>query len=465
MVKSLHQEADPYLPLSDHEAPDEVLGVPGDSVAHQLRWARESHGQDLARIAQALRIRYIYLEAIEAGRYDLLPGPAYAVGFIRSYAEFLGLNSREIVSRFKREVEGLDSETELNFPAPTPQGKIPGGIVFLVCALIAALGYGGWIYMSEREQTQELLTGTIPERLQKIVQGESGTTETVSATKDPAGDAFPADGSTLEALPPDPREILADEPLSITTSATAESLEAPPAPDQASLEVESAAGDISPDNTVPEGAVAEDSTLVSPITPDNHSGSDFMGSGEVSDVTASEEASAPEPVSETGVSTTGSEEQNLIEAPVLADDQEPVENLNAGDGILLQTGEITTATDDFEAVFASIPAAPDAGLEPEKRLEPRIYGETNTDSRIVLRALQDSWVQVRDPNGVLLLTRVLRVGDSYRVPDQADLTLLTGNAGGLQIEVDGVPLPPLGAIGTVRRDISLNPGQLLEQEG
>src|SRR3546814_7028276 len=88
-----------------------------------------------------------------------------------------------------------------------------------------------------------------------------------------------------------------------------------------------------------------------------------------------------------------------------------------------------------------------------------------TDARIVLRAHQDAWVQVRDREGNLLLTRVLRVGDSYQVPNQADLTLLTGNAGGLEISVDGNPLPALGPVGAVRRNIPLDPAALLGGAG
>jgi len=55
----------------------------------------------------------------------------------------------------------------------------------------------------------------------------------------------------------------------------------------------------------------------------------------------------------------------------------------------------------------------------------------------------------------------MRPGDVYRVPDKQDLTLLAGNAGGLEVSVDGRPLPPLGPEGAVRRDISLNVDALL----
>jgi cytoskeleton protein RodZ len=116
----------------------------------------------------------------------------------------------------------------------------------------------------------------------------------------------------------------------------------------------------------------------------------------------------------------------------------------------------------------SIPAAPENSASATAFLlnhQPTVYGEENADARIVLKANQDAWVQVRDREGNLLLTRVLRVGDSYKVPNQADLTLLTGNAGGLEISVDGSALPALGPVGAVRRNIPLDPEALRSGAG
>ncbi|MCH7633894.1 MAG: DUF4115 domain-containing protein, partial [Proteobacteria bacterium] len=92
--------------------------------------------------------------------------------------------------------------------------------------------------------------------------------------------------------------------------------------------------------------------------------------------------------------------------------------------------------------------------------QPRVYGEGNSDSRVILRATRDSWIQVHGADNVLLLTRILRAGDSYRVPNRNGLTLMTGNAGALEILVDGEPVPPIGPFGAVRRDVSLDPNRL-----
>ncbi|MBT4687315.1 MAG: DUF4115 domain-containing protein, partial [Rhodospirillaceae bacterium] len=94
---------------------------------------------------------------------------------------------------------------------------------------------------------------------------------------------------------------------------------------------------------------------------------------------------------------------------------------------------------------------------------PQIYGASNRDVRIVLRARAESWVQIQGAKNELLLTRMLRAGDSYRVPNRIDLVLMTGNAGAIEIIMDGVALGILGPIGQVRRNIKLNVDQLREQ--
>src|SRR3546814_19265771 len=78
----------------------------------------------------------------------------------------------------------------------------------------------------------------------------------------------------------------------------------------------------------------------------------------------------------------------------------------------------------------------------------------NENARIVIRAEADSWIEVRAPGGEILLTRVLRAGDVYRVPDRAGLTLITGNAGGLAIAVAGKPVPRPGQVGAVRPNVA-----------
>jgi cytoskeleton protein RodZ len=93
--------------------------------------------------------------------------------------------------------------------------------------------------------------------------------------------------------------------------------------------------------------------------------------------------------------------------------------------------------------------------------EPVVFGQQYGDVRIVIHVTEDSWIQVRDLSGALLISQILHPGNSYRVPKQGGLTLMTGNAGALQFLVDGNLVPSIGPPSSVRRDVVLDPDRLL----
>jgi cytoskeleton protein RodZ len=84
------------------------------------------------------------------------------------------------------------------------------------------------------------------------------------------------------------------------------------------------------------------------------------------------------------------------------------------------------------------------------------------DSGIVVRARADSWIQIRggDDSG-FNVARMLRTGDSYAVPNHPGLVLTTGNAGAIEIVINGRVAPPLGPSGAILRDLALDPERLL----
>lgn len=59
----------------------------------------------LDEVSQVTKIKKEFLEAIEKGEYSLLPSSAYAYGFVRNYAKFLGLNEEQSIALFKREFD------------------------------------------------------------------------------------------------------------------------------------------------------------------------------------------------------------------------------------------------------------------------------------------------------------------------------------------------------------------------
>lgn len=71
------------------------------TVGDILRHARIKQGKTLSDVAEVLCIRRVYLEAIENVEYKKLPVEPYGLGYVRNYAEYLGLNSARIVQSFK----------------------------------------------------------------------------------------------------------------------------------------------------------------------------------------------------------------------------------------------------------------------------------------------------------------------------------------------------------------------------
>ncbi len=109
--------------------------------------------------------------------------------------------------------------------------------------------------------------------------------------------------------------------------------------------------------------------------------------------------------------------------------------------------------------------APGAGAAPAAvppQLASAAPAEAAPAARVVLHAKSDAWVQIQAAGNELLFTKILRSGESYQVPPREGMTLVTGNAGALEVLVDGRSLGVLGADGAVKRNISLDPEKLLD---
>ena len=415
---------------------------PRETVADLLRRARQDFGQNLRTVADVLRIRPAYLEALESGEFSQLPGTAYAIGFLRTYADYLGLDAENMVERFKAETRAAAHRTELIFPEPAAEGRIPGGAIILVSMALLAVAYGSWFYLSQQGRTVADLIPAWPTETQTAKSGEADSP------------AKPA-----PEVASDPVEQPAEDAAFVTTASAQAS------PTNAA-EVENAA----PVAAVPETPVPETPALVAPPSSQESAVTEVEPVTEppAQDDLARAVGSTAEP---TALAVTASAEPHVAVSPApLTPSLVSAPEDTATPPPIVESQALADETSSEPATLASLvertvvipapPSTPETVIIPDDR-SPRVYGGSNDESRIVIRALQDSWVQVRDAQEAILLTRVLRAGDSYRVPNVTGLTLLTGNAGGIELEVDGIRLPPAGPPGSVRRSISLNPAQLL----
>ena len=350
-------------------------------VGAMLKERRVQSGYEIADISQFLRIRQPHLRAIEAGRFEDLPGPTYAAGFVRTYAEFLGLDAIDIGQKVQAEILPAQATTPLRLPQPEAETATPRAGILLVGAMIALAAYGGWYLTSgHRRDVAELPAATHGEPSPTYAAGGS------RGTNDPAVPTAAREGA---------------QPAAATAQA---GWQGPtPAP-------------------------------VASIGPARPSGTP-----------AGQEAA---PVVATNVPVLAAAPSPGLPPPDAASETEAQ--------FFPQPVQISPTTN---TAMAAEPPAAQAVPAAESAAE--AGAAAIGTARIVLKAKSDSWVEVRDPeSNSLLVARLLRAGDAYDVPDRPGLKLVTGNAGGLLVVVDGEAIPPLGKEGAVRRNITLDPDVL-----
>lgn len=130
-----------------------------DNLGKWLREAREERGISLQDVEEVTRIRARYLEALEIGDFEALPGgEAQVRGFLRRYASFLKLSPEEAVARYNRQVHGESPEPQApTAPPPTPTTSTQAMDVAPprrnwlwavgIIALVALVGFGVWRFV------------------------------------------------------------------------------------------------------------------------------------------------------------------------------------------------------------------------------------------------------------------------------------------------------------------------------
>ncbi len=165
--------ADDHFALKASLAPGEGASAP--RVGADLALARERLGRTLPEMSRVLRIRQPYLEALEQGRINALPGRAYALAFLRTYATALGLDADEAVRRFKAEAAEICDRTELDFPAPLPERGLPTGALILLGLVLAVGAYAGWYRLSGEGRLPAETVMPVPVRLARLTASAPST--------------------------------------------------------------------------------------------------------------------------------------------------------------------------------------------------------------------------------------------------------------------------------------------------
>ena len=445
---------------------DEDEGYTG--IGAELKRLREEGGIDLGRAAEALRIQAHYLEAIEQGRFDELPGSAYATGFLRSYASYLGVDEKYVLARFRRESSLTVMPARLVPLGPIEEARRPRRLMVLVSLAAAAAVYAGWIYFQELGRVTFEAVPEPPERLAALLEGvpSPGPVGDPSQSAPSKGPAVTVSVAPVEADTPERGGELSAPQEATSRDPVAEALTAREAErDAAAVQEDVGSAEAAPrrlDREVgpaPDGAGA---SLAITVPGDVSPSAGGVTTRSRAQRLKSERNRRPSvdilPPAPPGAIGAENEVGEAADAPPTLPSLRNVATVEP-----VVPAQAAAAVPPPPLGSTSLPPPPPStsfgagasGYVPQK------FGGGNSDARVVVRAKADSWVQVQGPRNELLLTRILRAGDTYHAPNRDDLVMVTGNAGALEIIVDGETLGPLGPLGAVRRDISLDADKLL----
>jgi cytoskeleton protein RodZ len=324
--------------------------TPLETVGQDLRAARLRRGDDLATVSRSLKIRKDHLEALEEDRFEALPGRTYAVGFVRSYADYLGLDPAQCVERFKGEIAGRTDTQPLVGPAPEADTvRLPHGWLLITLFVLIVAGYAVWQLVRSADTMLRQPVAPVPASI---------------APPPPAAEIV---GRPTTATPP---------PAVAPTGSAAPHSAPPPASQGAA----------------PSGVVAASPTGTTQGT---------AGSPPV--------AAAPQAAGQTAAAAAGT-------------------------------------------------VAPATSLPPGE-----VYGTANRNARVVIRAYGPTRVLVLGADGSVFLNRMLKPGDTYRVPNRVGLTLTTPDGGAVALELDGQPMGYAGKPAQITDALSLDPQAIVDR--
>jgi cytoskeleton protein RodZ len=112
-------------------------------IGSNLRDARTRRGLELSQIERDTRIRPRYLQALEDERFDLLPGEAYAKGFLRTYANFLGLEGERFVDEYNSRFPASEEPPNVKL-ARVKRRRSLFDLRFVAIPFAVLLGLIGW---------------------------------------------------------------------------------------------------------------------------------------------------------------------------------------------------------------------------------------------------------------------------------------------------------------------------------
>ena len=315
---------DRFVSEAINEAFDSVELSTISQMCHEAR-VNKSLTQEQA--SAILKVRVKIIKDFENGNQIDLPGLAYKIGFVRSYARLLGLDSDLLVKEFKESLELSSYKEEYKFLTPNiePKKLLPIGAVLSL--FISLIIYTGWYYSDRSNNVNQVSN--------QVLENEDKTLPNLAENKYIIiEDSFESNKSVMSEIKKNSDEI--------------------------------------------------EKNVLNTLT-------------KVKD-----------------------DKVKLNEATTLTDKNRIEQN--------------ETETNEMSAKA----------------------NERDPSTEMVLKAIGNSWVEIEDIDGNILMTRLMRPGETYVVPNITGLTFNTGNAGALSLSQGDILVPSLGNVGEIIKARPLN---------
>ena len=293
--------------------------------------ARVNNGLTQEQASALLKVRVKIIKDFENGDQIDLPGTAYKIGFVRSYARLLKLDSDLLVQEFKESIEVDDFKEEYKFLSPEIHNNkiLPIGAV--LSFFIVLVVYSGWYYTDRNNAINTLPNNVVDKEIEKTTESDQSNYVIIEENFDPKNSVI----SKIENESDEIKRFGLEDKLKIT-------------------EVKK----------------------------------DFITL--------------------------------------------PIKSNQSNEKISRSSNEIGSKNIESKTNEMSAKA-----------------NERDPSNEMVLKAIGNSWVEIEDLDGNILMTRLMRPGETYVVPNISGLTFNTGNAGALSLSQGDVIVPNLGAIGEI----------------
>jgi cytoskeletal protein RodZ len=168
-------------------------------IGNSLREARERRGIEFAQAEQATKIRTKYLRSLEEERFELLPSETYVKGFLRTYADYLGLDGQLYVDEFNSRFGQDDREHRPRRSSARPQQRDRRSETIVLLAVLTAIAVvtvvvisawkssGGDQATKQPRRTQPRAQATHAASYYLVVKGVGGSSSVAIRKLGPSG--------------------------------------------------------------------------------------------------------------------------------------------------------------------------------------------------------------------------------------------------------------------------------------